>query len=369
LKTQSHHRAVLALTRIPNLGSQRIRIILQKAEDASEIFSWRMSRFLKIDGIGEGIAGEILKFNDWDSVDAIIKKTENLGAQLITQKDSYYPPLLRQIYDAPALMWLKGNPEALQKNGIAVIGTRSPGRYGASQAEEWTCRLVASGLSVFSGLAYGVDSIAHQTAVAEGGETVAVLGSGIDWIYPARNVPLVKKITENGGAILTEFEPGTKPDAGNFPVRNRIVSGMSLGVLVIETGVKGGSMITARSALDQNREVFVVPHPLNSEKGEGCNYLIKTGQGKLVQSIQDILVEIPHEAEQATEIPRKKNWEQAELDEESLKLCTLLSEGSQHIDLIGEKTGKATYQILPLLLDLEMKGVIRQKAGKYFELM
>jgi DNA processing protein len=180
---------------------------------------------------------------------------------------------------------------------------------------------------------------------------------------------LVKKITENGGAILTEFEPGTKPDAGNFPVRNRIVSGMSLGVLVIETGVKGGSMITARSALDQNREVFVVPHPLDSEKGEGCNYLIKTGQGKLVQSMQDILVEIPHEADQVAEKPRKLNWEQAELDEESLKLCKLLSEGTQHIDFIGEKTGKPTYQILPVLLDLEMKGLIRQKAGKYFELM
>lgn len=369
MKTQSHHRAVLALTRIPNLGSQRIRMILQKVEDASEIFSWRMSHFLKIDGIGEGIAKEILNFKNWDSVDAIIKKTENLGAQLITPKDAHYPPLLRQIYDAPALMWLKGNPEALLKNGIAVIGTRSPGRYGATQAEEWTSMLVASGLSVFSGLAYGVDSIAHQTAVNEGGETVAVLGSGIDWIYPARNVPLVKKMTENGGAILTEFEPGTKPDAGNFPVRNRIVSGMSLGVLVIETAVKGGSMITARSALDQNREVFVVPHSLDNEKGEGCNYLIKTGQGKLVQSMHDILVEIPHEADQVAEKPRKMNWEQAELDEESINLCRLLSEGSQHIDLIGEKTGKPTYQILPVLLDLEMRGLIRQKAGKYFELM
>ena len=167
---------------------------------------------------------------------------------------------------------------------------------------------------------------------------------------------------------MTEFPPGTQPDAGNFPGRNRIVSGMSHGVLVVESGVKGGSMITARYALDQNREVFVIPHQLGYMKGEGCNYLIQNGQGKLVRSIDDILEEISVETNSETGSEKKlSTWKSLELSEEETRLCKLLDNKSLHIDQISEEVGQPTFKLLPIMLTLELKGAIEQKAGKYFE--
>lgn len=340
-------------------------------ENASDIFQLKMPDILRIEGIGRNVAQYILNFKNWRKVDEIFDKTEKTGADFVSIDDAEYPKLLRHIYDPPILLWIKGNKEALNLDGIAVIGTRRPGKYGVNQAGVWVKKLVENGLCINSGLAYGIDSVAHREALQAGGKTVAVLGSGIDVLYPAKNSSLVHRMIENGSAVITEFPPGTEPDAGNFPERNRIVSGMSHGVLVIESGIKGGSMITARSALDQNREVFVIPHMLNYPGGEGCNYLIKTGQGKLIQTISDILDEISvqtgNQPETSSE-PAPKKWESMDLNEESKLICKLLQEGEVHIDHISEKTGKPVYTLLSVLLDLEMKGAIKQKAGKYFEL-
>ena len=171
-----------------------------------------------------------------------------------------YPFSLKQIYDPPILFWLKGNPEALSKPGIGVIGTRNATPYGRKMAERLSKDIGEKGLCIFSGLAYGVDSIAHKAALDVGAPTVAVLGSGIDNLYPRKNADIANRIFKEGGAVISEFPLGTNPDAGNFPVRNRIISGLGLGVLVIESAMQGGSMITAKLALDQNREVFAVPH-------------------------------------------------------------------------------------------------------------
>ena len=355
---------------VPEMGPGRARRLLQLAnvDSADQLFDLNVRDYIKADGIGKQVSKNLSDFDDWDSVDKILERTDIIGANLLAYDDEHYPELLKHIYDPPLILWYKGDLKALEKPGVAVVGTRNPGSYGLSQAAEWSRNLVQKGICVNSGLAYGIDAKAHQTAVETGGETVAVLGSGIDVIYPTRNKPLAKKIIESGGLIMTEFPPGTQPDAGNFPGRNRIVSGMSHGVLVVESGVKGGSMITARYALDQNREVFVIPHQLGYMKGEGCNYLIQNGQGKLVRSIDDILEEISVETNSETGSEKKlSTWKSLELSEEETQLCKLLDNKSLHIDQISEEVGQPTFKLLPIMLTLELKGAIEQKAGKYFE--
>jgi len=358
---------------VPEIGLRRIKLLLNslKEEDASEIFNMSIPDLLRIEGIGEQSAKNLVLFDDWSIVDRDLDLTEKIGASLVSITDNHYPTLLKHIYDPPILLWFKGDQTVLETDGLAVIGTRNPSKYGIKQAMEWSRAIVEAGLTINSGLAYGIDSIAHDTSIRNGGKTIAVLGSGIDVIYPAKNRKLVSDMIENGSVIMSEYLPGTVPDAVNFPERNRIVSGMSHGVLVIESGIKGGSMITARSALDQNREVFVIPHPLDQMNGEGCNYLIKTGQGKLVQTMTDILVEISVNANKRSVVsvnhPEKK-WTMMSLDQELTSICQILEKEELHIDQISDKTGLPTYKILPQLLNLELQGAVKQKAGKYFEL-
>ncbi len=356
---------------VPEMGPARARKLLQLTgvENAGKLFEMSATDCMKVDGIGKQVAQNLIQFDKWDRVEAALEKAHNVGASLLTLGDDAYPELLKHIYDPPLVLWYKGDPAALGLPGIAVIGTRSPSRYGLQQAEYWTQKLVKNGLAINSGLAYGIDARAHQTTLDHGGRTVAVLGSGIDQIYPAKNISLAHRIAENGGLVMSEFLPGTQPDAGNFPERNRIVSGMSHGVLVVESGVKGGSMITARLAIDQNREVFVVPHHLGYLKGEGCNQLIREGQGKLIQKLQDIMEELsvhihPGENDEKP-VP---GWKEMPLSTEERSLCELLENRKLHIDQISELTGEPSYKLLPLMLELEMKGAITQKAGKYFEL-
>ncbi|MEX0994266.1 MAG: DNA-processing protein DprA [Balneolaceae bacterium] len=370
MKRKSHYRALLALGCIPNIGNQRIKTLMQHFEDASQIFKAGIPELMQIDGFGSALARQISKFDQWERVDQILERTKKCKARLIGLGDPEYPAILAQIFDPPSILWVRGDPEVISSSGIAVIGTRNPDRAGLEQAKRWSADLVRAGLVVTSGLAYGIDSTAHKTAVDLGGRTIAVLGSGIDWIYPARNAYLAKRIIDRGGVILTEFPPGSKPDAGNFPLRNRIVSGLSLGVLVIQSGIKGGSMITARSALDQNREVFVIPYNLDNLNGIGGNYLIKTGQGKLVQEMEDLLEEISYEAEPVSLYPPIKTPEASysTLSDEQKKICRILANSPVHLDKLSEALGRSSHDLFPQLLELEITGIIRQKAGKYFEL-
>lgn len=366
-------RTLLALSLISGLGPKRVKLLVQTFEDSSRIFKLSKTELRSVEGIGEASALSILAFNEWDKVDQILKETEQNKSQIITIADDFYPRLLKQIYDPPVLFWLKGNPEALSKTGIGVIGTRNVTSYGRKMTEKLTSELAEKGLCIFSGLAHGVDAIAHKAALDAGASTVAVLGSGIDNLYPRENAKLANRIVKEGGAVITEFPLGTNPDAVNFPVRNRIVSGMSLGVLVIESGIKGGSMITADLALDQNREVFAVPHSLENLLGTGCNYLIKTGAAKLVQSSNDILEELRLEIDgESTTVEEEldpiKKWKEEVTDELSIKICTLLEKGEVQIDAMGDELGVNTSQLLVALLQLEMKELVTQKVGKYFEL-
>jgi len=325
---------------------------------------------MSVDGIGPGVAHMIQTFNEWDKVDRIIDYTRETGAGIITYYDEAYPRLLREIYDPPVLLWIKGSAEILNNHGLAIVGTRSATNYGLSMAEKLAGELVKEGLTIVSGLAHGVDAAAHKGTLNADGKTVAVLGSGIDVVYPWKNRGLARDIEESGGAVITEFIPETKPETGNFPMRNRIVSGMTLGTLVVESGLKGGSMITARSAVDQNREVFVVPHSLENVNGIGCNAIIKRGWGKLIQSVGDILSEIPviRSTSKDTEKHQKIRWKELDLDEFSLSICKKLEDNPLHIDDLSEQLDAAPHELLPKLLELEMKNCIRQTAGKNFEL-
>ena len=370
-------RNLVALSIIPGLGARRLRNLVNKEEQLEKVFNLSKSQLRSFEGIGEASTFSILSFDRWEEVDAILSGTKNMGAEIITITDTYYPELLKQIYDPPLLFWMKGNPEALNKPGIAVIGTRNPTPYGKKQAHKLSYDLASKGLNIFSGLAYGIDAIAHKAALEADSETVAVLGSGIDNLYPKRNVSIANEIIKNNGAVISEFPLGTNPDAGNFPVRNRIVSGMSLGVLIVESGIQGGSMITAELGLDQNREVFAVPHSLENVAGSGGNYLIKRGAAKLVQTVDDILEELPvysqpgdkeNDILQVQEQEPQKSWKDVELDDLSRKVCELLEIKPTQIDDLGDELGVSTSQLLVCLLQLEMRGIVSQKAGKIFSI-
>lgn len=371
LKNRKKLRVLVALNIIPGFGCRRVYALLKKLGDPEKIFGLSKRKLRTVEGIGEASALSLLTFNKWDEVDAILDQTEKSGSKLLSLADPEYPALLKQIYDPPILLWFKGNADALSLPGIAVVGTRNTSAYGRNMAKKLTGELAEQRLCIFSGLAYGIDALAHTAALEHGAPTVAVLGSGIDNVYPRKHTGLANDIVRSGGAVITEFPPGTNPDAGNFPVRNRIVSGMSLGVLVIESGIKGGSMITADLGLDQNREVFALPHPLGNPSGTGCNYLIKRGAAKLVQTVDDVLEELPVQHNSSTEKEQEKTkpaWRELELNELSKSICSVLETKAFQVDELSEKIGVNTSKLLVQLLQLEMDGLVNQKAGKIFEL-
>lgn len=296
-----------------------------------------------------------------------------MGVTMLGLGDPNYPELLTQIPDPPTLLWVRGDISALNKPTVAVVGTRDPSDYGRAMAASFTKELSEAGLCIVSGLAIGIDAIAHDTAIRTGGLTVGVLGSGIDRIYPGDHRPLAYRMIEAGGCLISEFPPGTKPDAGNFPIRNRVVSGLSLGTLVIETKGEGGSMITARLALDQNREVFALPHRTADLRGDGCNYLIQMGGAKLVRNTNDILVELgggftlKSDADPQTSLEfehREPKWRSADLGALAIAICELLEKGQLHTDDLCDRIEQPVHVVLNELLQLEFAGYVQTLPGK-----
>ncbi len=358
---------------MPGLGRYKVKKLIHAIDDLERVFKLSKTELRAIEGIGEASALKILSFDDWKEVDNILQRSEEINAQIVTLVDAGYPALLKQIYDPPILLWVRGETEVLNEPGLAVIGTRNMTGHGRKIGTQLTTELAEQGLVINSGLAYGVDVIAHKAAMQAGGKTVAVLGSAIDKLYPKSHAEIANQIVKTGGAIITEYAPGTEAEPGFFPERNRIVSGLSYGTLVIESSIQGGSMITAELALDQNREVFAVPHSLENLNGTGCNYLIKTGTAKLVQSAQDIMDELPIEREDEHPTfniqPKKRdNWKKLELDDLSKKICLILEDREYQIDEIADSLQFNTSRLLVALLQLEMKGIVIQKAGKIFDL-
>jgi DNA processing protein len=297
-------------------------------------------------------------------------------ARIISLSDPEYPSRLKEIYDPPVILFVKGSVEVLSMPGIAMVGTRHPTPYGSGMAERLSTDLAARGLVIISGLARGIDTTSHRGAVSAKGKTVAVLGTGIDIMYPKENTRLTEQILALGGALVTEFPVGTSPAPQNFPIRNRIISGMSAGVLVVEASEYSGTRITSRCALEQNRDVYAVPGNVTNKSSWGPNTLIKQG-AKLVATWEDVWEELPADVEAALSAmqPESSEPETASLFPDEVKsphekkiLKLLKPDESRHIDELVEllEEEMSSSEIFAALFELELAGKIRQLPGKNF---
>jgi DNA processing protein len=290
-----------------------------------------------------------------------MEKLERYRVKALTCEDQCYPSRLKEIYDYPPVLYVRGNLTPRDEPCLAIVGTRRPTIYGRQVAEEFVTELARSKIIIVSGLARGIDSVAHRAALDAGGETIAVFASGLDIVYPAENAKLAQAIMEHG-ALISEYPIGVSPKAERFPLRNRIMSGLSLGVLVIEAGERSGALITAKQAVDQNREVFAVPGSILSSTSKGTNRLIQEG-AKLVNNCADILEElnlsivVPQQLEIKEFLPAT--------EAESLILKQLTSEPS-HIDEICRRSGLVASEVSSTLAMLELKGVAKQVGSMYY---
>ena len=363
-------RDILILSRIPGIGPGRLRALIGGFGGAAAVAGATPRSLRRIEGIEEKTASSITSFFRSRAAGEAARfaddqqgRSERAGANAVTLWDEGYPAALRHIYDPPPLLFVRGTLCEEDGRSVAVVGTRKPGSYGLLMAERLAAALGAYGITVVSGLARGIDSAAHAACVRGGHRTLAVIGSGIDVIYPAENRGLAERIA-SCGAVISELPFGSRPDAANFPRRNRIVSGISLATLVIETPPGGGAMITAGMALEQGREVFAVPSAISATARSGTNLLIKDGKAKLTETVDDILVEIAPHLVTPDKARRQKEPEDLTLFERTL--LDAFGDDPVHIDRIAALTLVAAPDALVHLLSLEFKGAVRQLPGKRF---
>jgi len=359
------------LLSIEGIGPGKIRNLLAKFRSTKNILAADSQSLMNVDGISTNLAKRIRKAShERDEIEKFtekeLKKLEKLGGKLITIWDQEYPPILKKIYDPPILFYILGDFTESDQYSIAIVGTRQPTNYGKVQAEKISMDLSKQGITVISGMARGIDSIAHNAAIKSGGRTIAVVGSGLDVVYPAENRKLFEKIAENG-AVVSEFTLGTKPDAQNFPRRNRIISGLSLGVVVIETATSGGAMQTAAFALDQNREVFALPGNIGARLSEGTNLLIQKSEAELITSAEDVINEL--ELKLKPVLGKNIPKQQVDLSLFEEKLINVLNSEPLQIDKIATLANMTTSECLVNLLSLEFKGLVKQLPGKMFALL
>ncbi len=361
--SENEYFYIRCLQQIEGIGTSRVIQLIKAFDSAENVFSVSSGELVSLAGFNEILAGRIVRFTKTFSAiaDKVKSDYENMlqkGIQVYSFFSEGYPDILRNIYLPPILLYVDGFID--DSPAIGIVGTRTPTGYGKILAERFAKELTLNNITIVSGFARGIDSIAHKTAASNGGKTIAVLGSGIDVIYPAENKPLYEEIRETG-AVISEFDPGTKPDAQNFPKRNRIISGLSKGVLLIESTIKGGAMRTASYALDQNREVYAVPGNIVSVMSDGPNYLIKRSEAKLVMSVSDILEDLLLPSEKIGLTPNLP-----EMDCFEARIFDVLSDKPKHIDNISDTAGISLPECLGNLLSLELKGAVSQLPGKYF---
>jgi DNA processing protein len=357
------------LVSVEGVGPAKIRNLLRKFKSIELILSAPTRQLTEVEGIGPGLALKIQSIKKYratieQKLEKTLRRLEKLNGGLITVWDKEFPPLLKKIDDPPMIIYYLGSFIENEALSIGIVGTRTPSSYGKIQTEKLTAELADRGVTIVSGLARGIDSVAHETAIKNNARTIAVIGSGIDVIYPPENKSLFRKIADSG-LIISEYEPGTKPDALNFPKRNRIISGVSHGCVIVETGIKGGALYTARFALNQNREVFAVPGNLGIKQAEGTNLLIQKGEAKLITAADDILVEL-EQVKKSFEKGGKPKERPKDLNIFEEKIVGCIEVEPQHIDKIAEITGLSTSDCLIHLLSLEFNGIVKQLPGKVF---
>ena len=364
--------ALLVLSQIPGIGPRRLRSLVEHFGDAALVARVTARELDGVEGIDRKTALAVASFFRGNPAaagryaDDQLGRLERLGGRLVTLWDTDYPSHLAKIFDPPPFLFVRGSFAESDNASIALVGTRNPSPYGLLMAERFARALAALGIPVVSGLARGIDTAAHAASVRTGNRTVAVIGSGLDVLYPPENAALAERIVAYG-ALLSEFPLGTQPDAVNFPRRNRIVSGMTLGTLVIETGTDGGAMITASLAADQGREVFAVPAAVATGRPSGTNLLIKEGKAKLTESIDDVLVELAPRFKAM--LPAGTSPRPAASDELTLferRIVDVLGDTPVHIDALAAQSGFSVPDALVHLLALEFKGFVRQRPGKMF---
>jgi DNA processing protein len=366
----------LALSLTPGLGPTRGRKLRERFGSVQDIFHASLTE-LEAENLQAQSAQHIALGKSLELAHDEMAKAVAAEAQILCRDDEAWPARLSEIYDPPLVLYIRGNAEALARPGIAIVGTRHPTPYGIGMAERLSCDLASRGLTILSGMARGVDTAGHRGAIKAKGKTVAVFGTGVDVIYPRENKKIAEGILECGGALISEFPLESFAAPQNFPIRNRVISGLALGVLVVEAGEYSGTRITARCALEQSREIFAVPGNVTSRNSWGPNTLIKQG-AKLTATWEDIWEELPAEvkhqlesewAPQASDEKTTSNLFGDELSPAEKKLLSLLRQDeSTHIDEIMEKLeGQvSSAEVFTALFELEMSGKVKQMAGKNY---
>ena len=359
--------ALVALNMIEHVGPVRVRQLLEHLGDAPAILKASKAQLVRVQGIGEETAAAIANWENSIDLASELKRVSDFGCHVLTQEDEEYPELLRQIYDPPIVLYVKGRLTARDKNAVAMVGSRQTTHYGLEVARKLSYQLAYLGVTVVSGGARGIDTAAHQGSLAGKGRTVAVLGTGINIVFPAENADLFERIAANG-AVVTQFPFNRNADKQSFPIRNRIVAGMTLGTVVVEANLTSGALITANFAIEYGRQVFAVPGRIDSPRSKGCHELLKKG-AKLCEGAEDILSEFeylfpatnrPPGASETGVLPALT------LSDTEQKVYDALSKEELNIDEVIRHSGLPSSAVSVALLGLEMKRLIRQLPGKMF---
>lgn len=361
--------AYITLNMIEGLGPVSVRRLIDTLGTPKAILEADREALMEARGVGEKLALKIITQRDSIDPEAEIDQAAELGARIITPMDEEYPESLKAIHDPPLALYIKGHFFPADGKALGIVGSRSTSQYGLKAADRFAFQLGQTGFTVVSGLARGTDTAAHWGALKSKGRTIAVLGGAIDCLYPPENAELAEKISKQG-AVISEYPLGRQADRMTFPYRNRIISGLSMGVLLIESDIKGGSMHTADAATDQGRTVFALPGRIDTPGAKGPHFLIKNG-AKLVQSLDDILEEyellIPAEELDAPEAAAAARPDVPLTDQET-KVVEALWQEPLDVDALARLLGMASHELSGLLLGLEMKRVIRTLPGKVVEL-
>ena len=358
----SETEAFMVLNMIPRLGPVRVRRLLEAMESPGRILSATESELRQVEGVGGEVAASIRGWEAQVDLADELKLVEEAGARVVTMRSPEYPALLREIHDPPVVLYVLGDLQDRDRHAVGVVGTRKPSHYGGECAKKLSYQLANAGITVVSGLARGVDTFAHQGALAAKGRTIAVIGSGLLSIYPPENRELAEKIAASG-AVVTEFSMRVKPDRQTFPMRNRIISGCSFGVLVVEAGGRSGALISANQAGEQGRSVYAVPGRIDHPNAIGTNRLIQQG-ARLVLSAGDILDDMGMlfaEPQALEHSPAPSGLAGAEP-----VVYGAIGDDETHIDEITARSGLPTHVVSSTLLALEMKTLVRQRPGGRF---
>lgn len=358
----------VALTLIPGIGPVQAKILIENFGDASSILFAKESQLKKIEGIGEIRAKSIKSFIDFKEAEEETSFIEKYKIKPLFITDKNYPKRLLNCYDPPTLLYYKGDADLNNSKIIAIVGTRNHTDYGKQMAEKLIRELAEQNVLIISGLAFGIDAIAHKAAMKNDLRTIGVLAHGLDQLYPLQHTALAKDMLKKGGGLLTEFRSKTNPDKHNFPIRNRIVAGISDATIVIETGIKGGSMITAELANGYNKDVFAFPGKVTDIKSAGCNYLIQNNKAALLTETGE-LIEIMNWGEQKKPSVKKQKNIFIELNENEKIIVNILTEKEPiHIDELNLKSSLSSSTVAAAILNLELQNVIVSLPGKLYQL-